>query len=95
MAVGRSAALTQFALIAAAMGALMYAYITSDFTVINVVQNSHTDKPLLYQITGVWGNHEGSMVLWVFMLSLCGARCRCSATTCRPSCARACWRCRA
>jgi len=73
MAVGRSAALTQFALIALAMLALMYAYITSDFTVLNVVQNSHTDKPLLYQITGVWGNHEGSMVLWVFMLSLCGA----------------------
>jgi cytochrome c-type biogenesis protein CcmF len=73
MALGRSAALTQFGLIALAMAALMYAYITSDFTVINVVQNSHTDKPLLYQITGVWGNHEGSMVLWVFMLSLCGA----------------------
>jgi cytochrome c-type biogenesis protein CcmF len=73
MAVGRSAALTQFALIALAMAALMYAYVTSDFTVINVIENSHTDKPLLYQITGVWGNHEGSMVLWVFMLSLCGA----------------------
>jgi cytochrome c-type biogenesis protein CcmF len=73
MAVGRSAALTQFALIATAMAALMWAYITSDFTVVNVIQNSHTDKPLLYQITGVWGNHEGSMVLWVFMLALCGA----------------------
>ena len=36
-------------------------------------ENSHTDKPLLYKITGVWGNHEGSMLLWVFMLSLCGA----------------------
>ena len=46
----------------------MHAYVTSDFSVINVVENSHTDKPLLYQITGVWGNHEGSMVLWVFML---------------------------
>jgi cytochrome c-type biogenesis protein CcmF len=73
MAVGRSAALVQFGLIALAMAALMYAYIVSDFTVLNVVQNSHTDKPLLYQITGVWGNHEGSMLLWVFMLSLCGA----------------------
>src|SRR5271163_2858836 len=73
MAVGRSAALTQFTLIAGAMLALMYAYITSDFTVINVVENSHTDKPLLYKITGVWGNHEGSMLLWVFMLSLCAA----------------------
>src|SRR6185503_19572709 len=48
-------------------------YITNDFSVANVVENSHTDKPLLYQITGVWGNHEGSMVLWVFMLGVCSA----------------------
>ena len=73
MAVGRSCALIGFALTALSMLALMHAYVTSDFTVINVVENSHTDKPLLYQITGVWGNHEGSMLLWVFMLSLCAA----------------------
>jgi cytochrome c-type biogenesis protein CcmF len=73
MAVGRSAALVEFGLVALAMAALMHAYITSDFSVINVVENSHTDKPLLYQVTGVWGNHEGSMVLWVFMLGLCSA----------------------
>src|SRR5580700_6014962 len=73
MAVGRSCALIGFALTALAMLSLMHAYIVSDFSVINVVQNSHTDKPLLYQITGVWGNHEGSMLLWVFMLSLCAA----------------------
>jgi cytochrome c-type biogenesis protein CcmF len=73
MAVGRSCALTGFALTALAMLALMHAYVTSDFTVINVIENSHTDKPLLYRITGVWGNHEGSMLLWVFMLSLCSA----------------------
>jgi len=73
MAVGRNTALEQFALVAVAMAALMHAYITSDFSVINVVQNSHTDKPLLYKVTGVWGNHEGSMLLWIFMLSLCGA----------------------
>src|SRR4051794_6574492 len=73
MAVGRSCALMEFALIVIAMLALMHAYVTSDFTVINVIQNSHTDKPMLYQITGVWGNHEGSMLLWVFMLSLCAA----------------------
>ena len=73
MAVGRSCALIGFALVALAMLALMHAYVTSDFTVINVIQNSHTDKPLLYKITGVWGNHEGSMLLWVFMLSLCAA----------------------
>jgi cytochrome c-type biogenesis protein CcmF len=73
MAVGRSAALVQFGLIALAMAALMHAYVTSDFSVINVIENSHTDKPLLYKITGVWGNHEGSMVLWVFMLGVCSA----------------------
>ena len=73
MAVGRNTALVQFSLVALAMAALMHAYITSDFSVINVVQNSHTDKPLLYKVTGVWGNHEGSMLLWIFMLSLCGA----------------------
>jgi cytochrome c-type biogenesis protein CcmF len=73
MAVGRNAALVQFGLVALAMAALMHAYITNDFSVINVIENSHSDKPLLYQITGVWGNHEGSMLLWVFILSLCSA----------------------
>src|SRR5690242_11177363 len=73
MAVARSCALIAFGLIALAMLSLMHAYVTSDFSVINVMQNSHTDKPLLYKITGVWGNHEGSMLLWVFMLSLCAA----------------------
>ena len=73
MAVGRSAALAQFALIALAFAALMHAYVTSDFSVANVVENSHTDKPLLYKITGVWGNHEGSMLLWVLILALFGA----------------------
>ncbi len=73
MEVGRSAALVQFLLVAVAMGVLMHAYIVSDFSVINVAQNSHTDKPLFYKITGVWGNHEGSMLLWAFMLALCSA----------------------
>ena len=73
MGAGTSAAVTQFVLVGLAMLALMNAYVTSDFSVINVVENSHTDKPLLYKITGVWSNHEGSMLLWVFMLALCGA----------------------
>src|SRR3954467_10800296 len=73
MAVGRSCALVEFGLIALAMLALIHAYVTSDFSVINVAANSHTKKPLLYKISGVWGNHEGSMLLWVFMLSLCAA----------------------
>ncbi len=73
MAVARPAALAQFVLVAGAMAALTYAYVTSDFTVINVIENSHTDKPLLYKVTGVWGNHEGSMLLWVFILAICSA----------------------
>jgi len=49
---------------------LMYAYIVSDFSVLNVFQNSHTTKPLLYKISGVWGNHEGSMLLWILVLTI-------------------------
>ncbi len=71
MATARPCALATFGLMALAMGALTYAYVTSDFSVVNVAQNSHTDKPLLYKISGVWGNHEGSMVLWVLMLAIC------------------------
>ena len=73
MGVAQPAAIAAFLLILLALASLMHAYIVSDFSVANVAQNSHTDKPLLYKITGVWGNHEGSMVLWVFMLSLCAA----------------------
>ncbi|MDP9128436.1 MAG: cytochrome c biogenesis protein CcsA, partial [Pseudomonadota bacterium] len=72
MSLARIAAQTQFVLIAMAFGALVAAYVTSDFSVLNVAQNSHTDKPLLYKITGVWGNHEGSMLLWVFILAIYG-----------------------
>jgi cytochrome c-type biogenesis protein CcmF len=73
MAVGQSTAVAQFALIALAFAALVHAYVTSDFSVANVVENSHSTKPLLYKVTGVWGNHEGSMLLWVLILSLFGA----------------------
>ena len=59
MAIARPAALAQFGLVAVAFGCLTQAYVTSDFSVLNVVQNSHTAKPLLYKISGVWGNHEG------------------------------------
>jgi cytochrome c-type biogenesis protein CcmF len=73
MEAGRSAALGQFTFVAIAFAALMTAYVTSDFSVSNVVENSHSLKPMLYKITGVWGNHEGSLVLWVLMLALFGA----------------------
>ncbi len=49
---------------------LMYAYVISDFSNYNVFQNSHSDKPLIYKISGTWGNHEGSMLLWLSMLSI-------------------------
>ncbi len=49
---------------------LMYSHIVSDFSVVNVFQNSHTTKPLLYKISGVWGNHEGSMLLWILVLTI-------------------------
>ena len=73
MQVAEPAALAQFALIAIAFLALTWAYVTSDFSVENVWAHSHSDKPLLYKISGVWGNHEGSMLLWVLMLALFGA----------------------
>lgn len=73
MAVGRGAALAQFLLLALAMAALIEAYVVSDFSVAGVVENSATTKPLLYKIAGVWSNHEGSMLLWVFVLALVGA----------------------
>ena len=67
------AALGAFACVALAFGALVYAHATSDFSVANVVENSHSTKPFLYKLTGVWGNHEGSMLLWVLILVLFGA----------------------
>ena len=73
MDLGRIAALTQALLVIVAFGALTQAYVTSDFSVVNVVANSHSAKPLLYKISGVWGNHEGSMLLWALILALFGA----------------------
>ncbi len=73
MAVARPAALGQLGLIAAAFFALMWCYVTSDFSVVNVAQNSNSLQPLLYKVTSVWGNHEGSMVLWVLILAVYGA----------------------
>jgi cytochrome c-type biogenesis protein CcmF len=69
----RPAAVAQFGFIATAFFALMYAYAVSDFSLVNVAANSNSMKPLLYKITGVWSNHEGSMLLWVFILALFGA----------------------
>src|SRR5579862_5004042 len=64
-----SAATGFFVFVALAFGALTFGFVTSDFSILDVAQNSHTLKPLLYKITGVWGNHEGSMLLWVMVLA--------------------------
>ncbi len=73
MAVAEPAATLQFLLTAFAFGALTWAFVTSDFSLRLVVLNSHSAKPMLYKISGTWGNHEGSMLLWVLILTLFGA----------------------
>jgi cytochrome c-type biogenesis protein CcmF len=73
MKLADSTALAQFAFVVLAFGALTFCYVTSDFSVINVYENSHSQMPLIYKFTSVWGNHEGSMLLWVLILALFGA----------------------
>jgi cytochrome c-type biogenesis protein CcmF len=73
MGVGDVTALAQFGFVALSFAALTALYVTSDFSVLNVFENSHSAKPMIYKITGVWGNHEGSMLLWVLILALFGA----------------------
>ncbi|TMV77053.1 heme lyase CcmF/NrfE family subunit, partial [Thioclava sp. BHET1] len=73
MALAEPAAIAQFVLVACSFGALMWAFVTSDFSLRLVVEESHTLKPMLYKIAGTWGNHPGSMLLWVLILSLFGA----------------------
>ena len=70
MRFGRASAWVQLAAIAVVFVALGHAYVTSDFSVATVARNSHTTMPMLYKLTGVWGNHEGSMVLWVLILAI-------------------------
>jgi cytochrome c-type biogenesis protein CcmF len=65
--------LGQLTFVIIAFGSLTYAFVTSDFSLQVVAANSHTTKPLLYKISGVWGNHEGSMLLWVLILAIFGA----------------------
>ena len=72
MAVASPAALAQFVLVAGSMAALVHAFVTSDFSLRVVAANSHSAKPLLYKITGTYGNHEGSMLLWVTILATFG-----------------------
>ncbi|MEN3384433.1 MAG: cytochrome c-type biosis protein CcmF, partial [Hyphomicrobiales bacterium] len=73
MSVAGATALVQFAFVAASFAALTWCYVGSDFSVANVFENSHSAMPLIYKFTSVWGNHEGSMLLWVLILALFGA----------------------
>ena len=88
IALARSTALGQFVFVSLAFGALIHAFATSDFSVVNVASNSHSTKPLIYKIAAAWGNHEGSLVLCT------AAPSRCSGVTCRPRSRPGCWRCR-
>ena len=72
-AAGEGAAVASFAGVAIAFACLIYAFVTSDFSVANVAANSHTEKPMLYKVAGAWGSHEGSMLLWCLMLTGYGA----------------------
>jgi len=73
MRLANSTALMQFVFVAASFAALEICFITSDFSVAIVYENSHSLMPLVYRMSSVWGNHEGSMLLWVLILSLFGA----------------------
>jgi len=73
MRLANSTAVMQFVFVAASFLALTICYVTSDFSVATVYENSHSMMPLVYKISSVWGNHEGSMLLWVLILSLFGA----------------------
>src|SRR5471032_1158 len=73
MRLASSTALMQFGFVALSFLALTICYVTSDFSVVSVFENSHSKMPLIYKITSVWGNHEGSMLLWVLILAFFGA----------------------
>jgi len=73
MGFAEPAAIAQFLLTSFSFGALMWAFASSDFSLRIVVENSHSLKPMIYKISGTWGNHEGSMLLWVLIVTLFGA----------------------
>src|SRR4051812_39580046 len=70
---GEGASFAAFICVALGFAALMTAFVTSDFSVANVAENSHTEKPMIYKVAAVWGSHEGSMMLWNLALTGFGA----------------------
>ena len=95
MAVASPIAIMQFLFVGLAFAALTSAYVTSDFSVENVWENSHSTMPLLFKFTSVWGNHEGSMLLWVFILVIFSALVGAFGRTFRQSLRPIRWLCRA
>ena len=73
MALARPLMLAMSAFVAIAFAMLTAAYVVSDFSVATVAENSHSTVPLIFKVTGVWGNHEGSMLLWALILAIFGA----------------------
>ncbi|WP_303977750.1 heme lyase CcmF/NrfE family subunit [Dongia mobilis] len=73
MALAKPAALGQFAFLLIAYGALIHAFVVADFSVLVVYQHAHSQTPLIYKIAAAWGQHEGSLLLWVLILSFFGA----------------------
>jgi cytochrome c-type biogenesis protein CcmF len=73
MGVAGTTAVGQFCFVALSFAALVACYVQSDFSVLTVFENSHSAMPLVYKLTSTWGNHEGSMLLWVLILALFGA----------------------
>src|SRR5690242_20693319 len=73
MSIAAPTAVAQFAFVAMAFTALAVCYVISDFSVLNVFENSNSQMPLIYRLTSIWGNHEGSMMLWVSILTFFGA----------------------
>jgi cytochrome c-type biogenesis protein CcmF len=85
MSVATPTALAQFGFVALSFAMLVSCYVGSDFSVRNVFENSHSAMPLVYKFTSTWGNHEGSMLLWVLILSLFGALVAAFATNIPPT----------
>ncbi len=72
MQVAPALALGQMIALGISFGCLVWASVADDFSVLNIAENSHTLKPLLYKITGAWGSHEGSILFWCLILAICG-----------------------
>src|ERR1700691_4224987 len=70
MAVDRPAVTGQFVFVAMAFACLTYCFVNSDFSVLYVARNSNSQLPLFYRVTAVWGAHEGSLLLWILILSI-------------------------